>query len=254
VPVGLTYSDYEHPAKTIIIQAGEVFYPGTLPINGHTGAWKKEFNAQLFQRLHSLVPALQTNKRKSRNVWQIIVSNITVRDNCNKLVKQIHQQSGILSAQDFEPPLEQKLKRYFFPLHDTDYRSSYVMVCLLCMPALAGFVLNSLFYFPVRTFIRIKTKGTIFYDALLFGVLTVAYPVYILSASVLLGYFTPVPFWSWIFIIPLTGWSSTKFWVHAMKINNYLSLEPAERNYLQESIKGEKINNKRHPGIRSPFR
>lgn len=254
VPVGLTYSDYEHPAKTIIIQAGEIFYPGKLPNSGHTGAWKQEFNAQLFRRLHSLVPALQTNKRKSKNVWQTIVTNIKLRNNCNNLVKQIHQQSGILSAQDFEPPLQQKLKRYFFPLHDTDYRSSYAMVCLLSIPALAGFVLNSLFYFPVRIFTRIKTKGTIFYDALLFGILTITYPLYILSASVLLDYLTPGPFWSWIFIIPLTGWCSTWFWVYTTKINNYLILESSERHYLQESITGEKVNSKRHPGIRSPFR
>jgi 1-acyl-sn-glycerol-3-phosphate acyltransferase len=253
VPVGLTYSDYEHPAKTLIIQAGEIFYPGKLPHFEHTGAWKQEFNAQLFQKFRSLVPALETNKEKAKNVWQTIVTNITPMDNCNNLVKYIYYQAGLLSAQDFEPLLDQKLKSYFFPLHYADYCKSYAIAGLLCLPALAGLVLNSLFYFPVRTFTRIKTKGTIFFDALLFGVLTIIYPVYILIASLLLDYFTPAPFWAWMLIIPFSGWCSTKFWVHVMKIKNYLTLEPSERKYLLELINSAEANNKKHQDIRSPF-
>ncbi|HRP56320.1 1-acyl-sn-glycerol-3-phosphate acyltransferase [Agriterribacter sp.] len=236
VPVGLTYSDYEHPAKTLIIQTGEIFYPGKLPYDEHTGAWKHEFNAQLLQQFYSLVPALETNKEKVKNVWQAIVANITLKHNCNNLVRYIHYQAGLLSAQDFESPVHQKLKRYFLPLHYIDYCKSYAIAVLLCIPALAGLVLNSLFYFPMRTFCRIKTKGTIFFDALLFGLLTMIYPLYILLASVLLNYFTPAPFWSWILIIPLTGWCSTKFWVQTTKIKNYLALKPLERNYILELI------------------
>lgn len=253
VPVGLTYSDYEHPAKTLIVQSGEIFYPGRRPYNENTGAWKQEFNAQLFQKLHSLVPALGTDKGKTKNLWQAILTNVTLRDNCNNLIKHIHHQGYLLSAQDFEPPLYQKLKRSFFPLHYADYYKSFAIAALLCIPALAGFVLNSLFYFPVGMFARIKTKGTIFYDALLFGLLTILYPVYIMLTSVLLDYFTSAPFWLWIFIIPFTGWCSTKFWMYMMKIKNYLILEPSERRYVQELITGTEANNKKHQDIRSPF-
>jgi hypothetical protein len=114
-------------------------------------------------------------------------------------------------------------------------------------------VLNSLFYFPIRTFTRIKTKGTIFFDALFFGLLTILYPVYILLTAVLLNYFTPAPFGLWIFIIPFTGWCSTRFWVYVMKIKNYLILEPGERSYLQDLICGTEVNNKKHQDTRSPF-
>lgn len=238
VPVGLTYSDYEHPAKTIIVQAGEIFYPGQLPYYEHTGAWKQEFNAHLFQKLLTLVPALKTDNCKAKNLWQAILTNITLKDNCNNLIRDIYHRSNLLSAPDFEPPLSQKIERSFFPLYYADYCKSYAVAGLLCIPALAGFVLNSLFYFSASTFARIKTKNTIFFDALFFGLLTILYPMYILLASVLLDYFVPAPFWVWVFIMPFTGWCSAKFWMYVMKIKNYLILEPAERRYIQELITG----------------
>ena len=253
VPVGLTYSDYEHPAKTLIIQTGEIFYPGRISYNRQTGAWKQEFNTQLFQKLAPLVPALETSNEKAKNIWHAIVTNVTPKDNCHNLIVYLHNRAEILSAPDFETPIHQKLKRFFFPVHYADYYKSYVATFALCIPALTGFVLNSLFYFPVRTFTQEKTKGTIFFDALQFGIFTIMYPVYILMISVLLDYFTRAPFWSWMLIIPLTGWCSTKFWVYTTKIKNYLILKPSERRYMLKLITGAKVNNKKRQDIHSPF-
>lgn len=238
VPVGLTYSDYEHPAKTIIIQTGDIFYPGELPYNAHTGAWKQAFNAQLFQKLRSLVPCLETNNREAGNLWQVLITNITYKGNCNGFIKHIHYQAGALSAASFETIIPYKLKRNFLAAHSTGYYKSYFAAAMLCIPALAGFILNVLFYFPVNGFARRKTKNTIFYDTLFFGLLTMLYPVYILITSVLLAYFTGIPLALWLAAIPFCGWCTVQFWVQALKIKNHVTLTPSERKYIQAFITG----------------
>ncbi len=252
VPAGLTYSDYEHPAKTIIIQTGEIFYPGRLRHMDHTGAWKQAFNAQLFQELRSLIPALETDNREAINIWQTLITNITYKGNRNTFIKHIHYQAGVLSAAAFETTLRHKLKRYFLPAHRTGYYRSYPAAVMLCIPALAGFILNSPFYFPVNSFVRTKTKNTIFYDALLFGLLTMLYPLYILLASVLLAYFTGILLTLWIVAIPFCGWCTVQFWVYTLKIKNHLTLTPSERKYMQTFITGMEFNNKKRQGRGSP--
>ena len=115
VPVGLTYSNYTHPAKTIIIHTGEAFYPGQTGQTDHPGTWKQAFNGQLLQKLHALVPDLETENDEVQQLWQIFITNITYKRNCNKLVKQMHHQGAVLSAVTPGTTLRHKLKRYFYP-------------------------------------------------------------------------------------------------------------------------------------------
>lgn len=45
--------------------------------------------------------------------------------------------------------------------------------------ALPGKLLNAVYYLPIKNFVRNKTKGTIFYHAILFGILLFTYPLYV---------------------------------------------------------------------------
>ncbi|HTN09103.1 1-acyl-sn-glycerol-3-phosphate acyltransferase [Agriterribacter sp.] len=238
VPVGLTYSDYAHPAKTIIIQTGEVFYPGKLLYTEHSGVWKQAFNTLLFERLQPLIPAMERDEAGVKLIWQSVIANITFRDNCNAGMEHLQYQGRLLSAIDIKPAIAQKIKYPFFHLHCTNYYKIYFAAALFGMPALAGLLLNSLFYFPVNCFTRIKTKSTIFYDSLFFGLLTILYPVYILIASISLAYLTDIPLTLWVLTIPFCGWCTVQFWVYALKIKNHLTLSPPEKKYMQAFITG----------------
>lgn len=57
----------------------------------------------------------------------------------------------------------------------------------LLVPATIGYVLHISFYTVIKNFVKQKTRGTIFYDSVLFGVLFVAYPLYLLLICVLLA-------------------------------------------------------------------
>lgn len=243
VPVGLTYSDFRHPAKTLIIQTGEVFYPGRQTKDIQQGTWKHQFNTRLFQNLQQVIPELHTTRTKAVNLWQIFITNTTYRDNRNTFLTQFRYQSNVLSAGDFVSPLQHCLKRFFFPLQYADLYRSFSVAFLLVVPALAGVLLNGLFYFPASSLVRKKTKNTIFFDSLFFGLLVTLYPVYILLLSGFLSYYTGLYMGLWIVLIPLTGWCCLQCWVFLVKIINFIILNPAERKCLQQMITESGANN-----------
>jgi 1-acyl-sn-glycerol-3-phosphate acyltransferase len=79
---------------------------------------------------------------------------------------------------------------------------------LLFLPGTIGYCLHVPFYFPVRSMIRKKTQGTIFFDSVLFGVLLFLYPFYVLLICLLL-HFLAVPFFITVlifFLYPVLAW------------------------------------------------
>jgi 1-acyl-sn-glycerol-3-phosphate acyltransferase len=68
-----------------------------------------------------------------------------------------------------------------------------------------SYVIHWPFYWPIRRFVFQKTKGTVFYDSVLFAVLLFSYPLYLLVLGGLMAYFDlPDPFiylsMSWLII------------------------------------------------------
>ncbi len=254
VPVGLTYSSYSHPAKTLIIQTGALFYPGRLDNDMPAGAWKQQFNTLLFQKLQPLVPGMIPASEHAQNIWQAIVTNITVEDKRCSRLKSLYIQGRELSGPDTAIPVYHPIKHPYLSLHAAELSSSYFFAMLLCIPGLAGLILNSPFYFPISIWSRNKTKDSIFYDALLFGLFVILYPLYILLLSLLLHWFSPIPFWIWLFLLPFTGWCTTRLWVHCLKIRNNAALHSAQKKWMREVISGVGFNNTTRPGSDSPSR
>ena len=63
--------------------------------------------------------------------------------------------------------------------------SGYFALLLLLLPALAGWLFHFGYYHFVRNFTDKKTKGTVFYDSVLFGLLLLTYPLYWLLLNLL---------------------------------------------------------------------
>jgi 1-acyl-sn-glycerol-3-phosphate acyltransferase len=88
----------------------------------------------------------------------------------------------------------------------TSQRASAAWV--LFVPAIIGYILHAPLYFLLKTIISRKTKGTVFYDSVLFGALLVLYPVYLaLLAAILLALKLPF-FWTLVILLlhPLSAW------------------------------------------------
>ena len=91
-------------------------------------------------------------------------------------------------------------------------KNSPLIRAILAIPAMLGFIGNAPLYYPIRGIARNKTKGTEFYDAVLFTALLALYPPYVLLLTVV-----SISFFSWaglsaLVLLPLSAkaWSMFK--------------------------------------------
>lgn len=247
IPVGLTYSDYDHLGKTVIIQTGEIYHPDALSTETSSGMWRQAFNTGLLKKMKPLVPVMDTGTPGVINVWKMLLSSIPSKESTYNLVKRLHQQGEITASQKLIFPKKHFTNPYNLPLNTWAFCKNLLLVILLIIPSVTGLLLNGMYYFPVSRWARAKTKGTIFYDALLCGLMTITYPLYVVLASLLLHLATTINWWCWIILLPFAGWCTLQAWASIAGISNYILLTGQERIYLQKIIKGE-VNSTKHPG------
>ena len=83
----------------------------------------------------------------------------------------------------------------------------------LAMPALIGFFLHIPFYTLLKKQIYTKTRGTVFFDSVLFGVLLILYPIYLILLMLFM-YLLHVPPLILLMIIllhPLLAWCAVQY-------------------------------------------
>jgi 1-acyl-sn-glycerol-3-phosphate acyltransferase len=94
----------------------------------------------------------------------------------------------------------------FFPRRDS------VEKYFLFLPAMIGYLLHFPIYNLIKRLVWQKTKGTIFYDSVLFGSLFCVYPLYVLLICLLLGLLN-IPFLMVMIVFllhPLTAWAAAR--------------------------------------------
>lgn len=60
---------------------------------------------------------------------------------------------------------------------------------IISMPAFFGWLTQKWFYNSIKKLVVKKTKNSVFYDSVLFGILVVTYPLFVLFVSLLFGFF-----------------------------------------------------------------
>lgn len=96
--------------------------------------------------------------------------------------KLLDDQDGAKNFQNFNEQLYHQLSA-MIKVPET-FRSQYRI--LLAIPAIIGFFLHIPLYTLIKKWIYKKTKGTVFFDSVMFGVLLIVYPVYLLLLALLL--------------------------------------------------------------------
>jgi 1-acyl-sn-glycerol-3-phosphate acyltransferase len=99
---------------------------------------------------------------------------------------------------------------FFFPL------GKGIEKYLLFLPALIGYVLHMPLYSLVKKIVWQKTKGTIFYDSVLFGCLFCIYPLYLILVCFLLALLDiPILMIAVVFVLhPITAWAATRVFTY----------------------------------------
>ena len=67
-------------------------------------------------------------------------------------------------------------------------KKSHAQKVALAAPAFLGYLLNACIYYYFKKKAQKKTKNTVFYDSVLFGLLLIFYPVIVLTIAVVMGF------------------------------------------------------------------
>lgn len=81
------------------------------------------------------------------------------------------------------------------------------------LPSIIGHLLHIPLYRVIQNFVRKKTRNTVFYDSVLFGVLLLVYPLYLLVLLLILS-FVHLPFYTVLLILllhPITAWFAVRY-------------------------------------------
>lgn len=79
--------------------------------------------------------------------------------------------------------------------------------------ALPACCIHAPLYYPVKKLVQQKTRGTVFYDSVLFGVLLFVYPLYVLLLCYLLSLMTGPLSLAWLIflLIPFSAWIAVRW-------------------------------------------
>lgn len=81
------------------------------------------------------------------------------------------------------------------------------------LPSIIGHVLHVPLYRLIKNIVRKKTKNTVFYDSVLFGMLLILYPLYLLVILLILS-FVHLPLYAVLLILvihPITAWFAVRY-------------------------------------------
>ena len=127
----------------------------------------------------------------------------------NEMGKSVLIQTGALLNQTDLMPLEEEAKNFVYFNQVLFQKIAALIIVPVFKPAPSlfkqflgkiGTILNGPFYTLLSRFVYRKTKNTVFYDSVLFGLLFFCYPIYLLTLGLLLSFFS-VPFLTTILIL-----------------------------------------------------
>ena len=223
VPLGIAYDNFDKGHKTIYINSGEPILPFHNKEWETEGEWKNEFKEVLFDKMLPLAPQFHSDDIEG---WKFILTNYyqTPDWNSANTIEKLNKLAPVSA--------KEKLPSGHFPLKKERLFRNWILSLLLLLPAIAGYVLNGLFYIPSRTFAKAKTKGTIFFDSVFFGSVILLYPIYWLIAGIILSFTIPYG-WIWFIAAPLSAWFAIEWNYNISSLVNYFRTSGEQKELLK---------------------
>ncbi len=81
---------------------------------------------------------------------------------------------------------------------------------ILFIPAVIGYLLHIPLYAPLKKFLQKKTKGTVFFDSVLFGSLLFLYPLYLIIVTTTLAFVYPHIIYI-VAVLPFLAWCAVQW-------------------------------------------
>ncbi len=167
LPLGITYTDYNGFGKKVFMEIGEPLCKDDFDLSGENGKAIVLFN----EKMQGHISRLTIDVKGSAP--EIFSKNLL------NSKSSAEARAGFLLTKE-----KNKLRKL-----------------LWLLPAIIGCIMHAPLYYPIKKFVNQKTKRTVFFDSVLFGILLILYPfylllivliVYVLSGSLLAWLAIPV--------------------------------------------------------------
>ena len=147
----------------------------------------------------------------SYSSYKYVPKGITL-ETYNGVDSELYFEEGKLKMLTLMNDLYDQLKDKIISPQKQNYSKNSLIKILLSLPALLGYVTQYWYYKLWESWVRKKTRGTIFFDSIMFGALFITYPFFVLIVSLLIGSFTNYQ-WGWVsfFLMPFTTLCMCKF-------------------------------------------
>jgi len=180
LPVSLNYNSFKYFGKKIIIQFGQPIICSDINTGVNEAEQINQFNKLLYTRLLEGI-LIDDNTA----VAQFLLSNpFLINEHTNHPISFLKSLQPKLASDNLRKELSQLYNSKAIALQTTSFAINIFLFVLLFIPAVIALGFHLPLYIPLRSFIKKKTKGTVFYDSVLFGSLLILYPLYLIIISV----------------------------------------------------------------------
>jgi len=232
LPVSLNYNSFKYFGKKVIIQFGEPIISSDINDVVNDAEQINQFNKLLYTRLEE---GLLIGNNTA--VPEFILSNTAfINKDTNHPVTSLKVLQRKLGSDDLKKELYQLYNSKVIALHTTSFAKNVFLCALLFIPALIALLLHLPLYLPLSSCIKKKTKGTVFFDSVLFGSLLILYPLYLLIISVLAGIFIHPLCLFGVVAVPVLALLYLHWKESLVCTINYYKMQKKERKTLQALV------------------
>lgn len=232
LPVSINYNGFRQIGKRLIIHFGKAITYEELPEATTEGESIQNFNNILAERLKKGM--LQTNE--DSKLVQLLITNHTVAAATSTNLILFLQQKLQYAREHRLLQIAQRLKLQGLIALDTPmFLVNTLGILVLLIPAFAGWLLNAGLYLLLKSFVKKKTEGTIFYDSVMFGALLLLYPFYwfiinVISLLFIQNWYIKIT----LLLLPVTAWLYLLWKDCLQRVLNYFLLDRRQRRNIKQ--------------------
>jgi 1-acyl-sn-glycerol-3-phosphate acyltransferase len=191
-PVSINYNSFTKFGKHVIIHLGDIISKQDVVFTANEGETIQQFNSLLAKRLINGMLLANDNE-------PLVKTLIT------KHKQFIHSPATAIA--------DLRSLQANFQLKTLPKTSNQLLLkILLLLPAAIGFLLHAALYFPIKKIVQQKTKGSVFFDSVLFGLLLILYTFYYVLVNVcVFGFTNNITLKIVVVLMPLWLWLLTSF-------------------------------------------
>ncbi len=222
LPVSISYNSFTYFGKTVVIHFDQAIIDSDLSWTKSNGEIYQQFN----QKLSSSLSNGMIESKGNDKAVQMLISNHPEWD-ARKLTQYLANAKLIVNSEQLSAP-------YYIC---GKFAFSLLTLIVLTVPAVLGAALHSPLYYPLKLLIRKKTKGTVFFDSVLFGMLLICYPLYFILLNIF--------FWNltgdWVVriigvLLPLLAWVTIYWKIELQSFTNLMKLDGKAKKTFENII------------------